>query len=163
MHTPILNGLGQALRWLRDRQNKKQYQVADSAGITKGMLSAYETGRQRPSLETLEKILDTLGCDLNDLHNAIQIINGRPEQMKRRGEGEEEGSPAPAFEAGRSDLQRILGRRDPIPVEEERAFGEMLDGFHRLLRFFHDTYSGSQRRSGGPATPAKPEDDDTET
>ena len=165
VHTPILNGLGQALRWLRDRQNKKQYQVADAAGITKGMLSAYETGRQRPSLETLEKILDTLGCDLNDLHNAIQIINGRPEKMKRRGEGgeEEEGSPAPAFEGGRTDLQRILGRRDPIPVEEERAFGEMLDGFHRLLRFFHDTYSGSQRRSAGPATPAKPEDDDTET
>jgi transcriptional regulator with XRE-family HTH domain len=87
--TPILNGLGQALRWLRDRQGKKQYQVADTAGITKGMLSAYETGRQRPSLETLEKILDTLGCDLNDLHNAIQIINGRPEKMKRRGEGAE--------------------------------------------------------------------------
>jgi hypothetical protein len=84
--------------------------------------------------------------------------------MKRRGEGgEEEGAPAPAFEGGRTDLQRILGRRDPIPVEEERAFGEMLDGFHRLLRFFHDTYSGSQRRSAGPAAPAKPEDDDPET
>lgn len=164
VHTPILNGLGQALRWLRDRQNKKQYQVADAAGITKGMLSAYETGRQRPSLETLEKILDTLGCDLNDLHNAIQIINGRPEQMKRRGEGgEEEGSAtAPAFEGGRADLQRILGRREPMPFEEERAFSEMLDGFHRLLRYFHDTYSG-QRRSGGPAAPAPPEDDDAET
>ena len=59
--TPTLSGLGQALRWLRDRQGKKQYQVAEAAGITKGMLSAYETGRQRPSLETLEKILDTLG------------------------------------------------------------------------------------------------------
>ena len=43
MRTPILNGLGQALRWLRDRQGKKQYQVAEAAGITKGMLSAYET------------------------------------------------------------------------------------------------------------------------
>ena len=95
MRTPILSGLGHALRWLRDRRGRKQYEVAESAGITKGMLSAYETGRQRPSLETLEKILDTLGCDLNDLHNAIQIINGRPEGMRRRGEGaggsEEEG------------------------------------------------------------------------
>ena len=84
MRTPILNGLGQAIRWLRDRRGRKQYEVAETAGITKGMLSAYETGRQRPSLETLEKILDTLGCDLNDLHNAIQIINGRPEGMRRR-------------------------------------------------------------------------------
>lgn len=149
MSTSTLNGLGQALRWLRDRQGKKQYQVADTAGITKGMLSAYETGRQRPSLETLEKILDTLGCDLNDLHNAIQIINGRPERMKRRGEGEgeEEASPAPSEgSGGRSELQRVLGRRDPLPIEEERAFAEMLDGFHRLLRYFHDTFSQSQRQ-----------------
>ena len=162
MTTSTLNGLGQALRWLRDRQSKKQYQVADSAGITKGMLSAYETGRQRPSLETLEKILDTLGCDLNDLHNAIQIINGRPEQMKRRGEGagnEEEPPPAPVFEArgGRADLLRILGRREPIAVEEERAFNEMLDGFHRLLRYFHDSFSRSQRRN------ASPEDDEPDS
>ena len=160
VQTSTLSGLGQALRWLRDRQNKKQYQVAEAAGITKGMLSAYETGRQRPSLETLEKILDTLGCDLNDLHNAIQIINGRPEKMKRRdeGAGQEEGAPAPAFEGGRADLQRILGRRDPIPFEEERAFSEMLDGFHRLLRYFHDTYSSQiQRRSPSPSGPADPE------
>ena len=40
MATTVLNGLGQALRWLRDRLGKKQYQVAEAAGITKGMLSA---------------------------------------------------------------------------------------------------------------------------
>jgi transcriptional regulator with XRE-family HTH domain len=151
--TPILNGLGQALRWLRDRQGKKQYQVADTAGITKGMLSAYETGRQRPSLETLEKILDTLGCDLNDLHNAIQIINGRPEKMKRRGEGAElEGDPAPRAEGGggRSEVQRVLNRRDPLPFEEERAFSEMLDGFHRLLRYFHDRMERASRKDDEP-------------
>lgn len=160
MSTSTLNGLGQALRWLRDRQGKKQYQVADAAGITKGMLSAYETGRQRPSLETLEKVLETLGCDLNDLHNAIQIINGRPEKMKRRGEGVggEEGaspgaaggSPQPAVdEQGKTALQRVLGRSDSLPVEEERAFTEMLDGFHRLLRYFHETFSQERRRREG--------------
>jgi transcriptional regulator with XRE-family HTH domain len=135
------------LRWLRDRQNKKQYQVADSAGITKGMLSAYETGRQRPSLETLEKILSTLGCDLNDLHNAIQIINGRPERIKHRGEGLAEPAEEPRAEGGgRTEIQRVLGRRDPMPIEEERAFGEMLDGFHRLLRYFHETFAQTRRR-----------------
>jgi transcriptional regulator with XRE-family HTH domain len=80
--TSLMSGLGQALRWLRERQARKQYRVADSAGITKGMLSAYETGRQRPSLESLEKLLETLGCDLNDLHNALQIVNGRPDRMR---------------------------------------------------------------------------------
>ena len=161
MSTSTLNGLGQALRWLRDRQGKKQYQVADAAGITKGMLSAYETGRQRPSLETLEKVLETLGCDLNDLHNAIQIINGRPEKMKRRGEGmggEEAAppgggspgaNPSPVDEGGRTALQRVLGRSEALPVEEERAFTEMLDGFHRLLRYFHETFSQERKRREG--------------
>jgi transcriptional regulator with XRE-family HTH domain len=150
----VMNGLGQALRWLRDRQNKKQYQVAESAGITKGMLSAYETGRQRPSLETLEKILSTLGCDLNDLHNAIQIINGRPEKIKHRGEGmgEAPGMVAKQEPGGRSEIQKVLGRRDPLPIEEERAFGEMLDGFHRLLRYFHETFAQARGRRGEAGT-----------
>ena len=56
----ILEGLGRSLRWLRDRQSKRQYQVAEGAGITKAMLSAYETGKQKPSLDTLEKILVAL-------------------------------------------------------------------------------------------------------
>ncbi|HEX4966008.1 MAG TPA: helix-turn-helix transcriptional regulator [Thermoanaerobaculia bacterium] len=140
MRTPIMNGLGHALRWLRDRRGRKQYQVAEAAGITKGMLSAYETGRQRPSLDTLEKILNTLGCDLNDLHNAIQIINGKPEGMRRRGEGVgAEDQEAPAAGGERVDVQRILGKREPLPPEEEKALTEMLDGFHRFLRYLHET------------------------
>ena len=165
MLKPILNGLGQALRWLRDRRGRKQYEVAEAAGITKGMLSAYETGRQRPSLETLEKILGTLGCDLNDLHNAIQIINGRPEGMRRRGEGaggDEAGEPpalpgAPPTE--RLDVQRILGRRQGLPPEEERAMSEMLDGFHRFLRYLHDTLARALR-PGGPDEPGDGPDGD---
>jgi len=150
VRTPILNGLGQAIRWLRDRRGRKQYEVAEAAGITKGMLSAYETGRQRPSLETLEKVLDTLGCDLNDLHNAIQIINGRPEGMRRRGEGAGSGEEGAAPGAGapgseRLDVQRILGRRQALPPEEERALSEMLDGFHRFLRYLHDTLARALR------------------
>jgi len=61
--------------------------VADTAGITKAMLSAYETGKQKPSLDTLEKILAALECDLNDLHNALQIVNERPEAIRRGREG----------------------------------------------------------------------------
>ena len=164
MRTPILNGLGQSLRWLRDRQGKKQYQVAESAGITKGMLSAYETGRQRPSLETLEKILDTLGCDLNDLHNAIQITNGRPEQMKRKGEGLGNGEPSEGEPekghagggGGGPDLQRILGRSGPLPPEEERAMSDMLYGFHRFLRYLHLTLEQAMKRR----QPAEPDTDE---
>ena len=138
MHTSILNGLGPALRWLRDRRNRKQYQVAGEAGITKGMLSAYETGRQRPSLDTLDKILDTLGCNLNDLHNALQIVNGRPTVPLRsepRGFGLKAAGPRDAADA--VDLYQILGLSQRLPAQEEQALTEMLQGFHRLLRFLH--------------------------
>jgi len=143
--TPVLNGLGQALRWLRERHSKKQYHVADDAGITKGMLSAYETGRQRPSLDTLEKVLNTLGCDLHDLHNALQIVNGRPQIMRQRIVGL-----ADVPEPGRTDVRKLLGLSAPLPPEEERAISQILDGFHRLIRHLHET---GRKRGGGPVEP----------
>lgn len=263
---PLMTGLGQALRWLREKQARKQYRVADTAGITKGMLSAYETGRQRPSLETLEKILETLGCDLNDLHNALQIVNGRPERIKGwrgwqtlgwldagsgrgtafagraaaadaygayggYGAGGTDGTPgipgtiaegAPPYgapgapadtaspalpydenramgesgigsndsvppalrraangitgsgyasagafggaaAAGRSaGLDAILGRDRPrLAQEEEMALGQMMDGFHSLVRFWHRSLTGMARRpTPGPirSEPSRPDD-----
>lgn len=138
----IFDGLGRALRWLRDRQGKRQYQVADAAGVTKAMLSAYETGKQKPSLDTLEKILSALSCDLNDLHNALQIVNERPEAI-RRSDGER-GAAWPSYhrageiaESAGASVYQVLGVDHPLPVEQERAYGEMLEGFHRLLRYFH--------------------------
>lgn len=149
MPTSVLTSLGQALRWLRERQGRKQYQVADTAGITKGMLSAYETGRQKPSLETLEKLLDTLACDLHDLHNALQIVNGRPQIIRHRTEGPPDLS---APDAGRQDIYQVLGLSQPLPPEEERAISQVLHGFHRLIRYLHETArQPAQALSAGPA------------
>jgi transcriptional regulator with XRE-family HTH domain len=149
---PIFLGLGRALRWLRDRQSKRQYQVADAAGITKAMLSAYETGKQKPSLDTLEKILEALEGDLNDLHNALQIVNERPEAIRRipslssrQGwsgfrrdtlEGGEAG--------GELDVYRVLGIDQPLHPQQEQAFNDMIGGFHRFMRFLHETVAPPQ-------------------
>jgi len=242
--SPLLTGLGQALRWLRERQARKQYRVAADAGITKGMLSAYETGRQRPSLDTLDKLLEALRSDLNDLHNALQIVNGRPDQMKgwrafkdtlpadrtgwpavriaqggpsapsafqdryvgevrEGGPPEREGPPggAVADRAGRADqtsrsagagswgqaagrsngaaggeppdggaglgdplmservageLYSVLGYDQagpPLAPAEQVALGQMLEGFHNLLRFWHRALAAATGLSG-PAAPA---------
>lgn len=148
----IFNGLGRALRWLRDRQGKRQYQVADAAGITKAMLSAYETGKQKPSLDTLEKILASLECDLNDLHNALQIVNERPEAIRRPGGLREtwqsyrpEDSAQDFGNAGGNSVYRVLGLKRQLPPLEEQALSEMLEGFHKLVRYLH-----------GMITPAPP-------
>jgi transcriptional regulator with XRE-family HTH domain len=140
--SPVLTGLGQALRWLRERQARKQYQVANDAGITKGMLSAYETGRQRPSLETLEKLLETLHCDLNDLHNALQIVNGRPERMKGW-----------QLRDVRTDLTDVADLTDPNlePWPDERPFGHAA---HAALRRDTSHAVDDPGRSGPRQRPA---------
>ena len=151
---PIFDGLGRALRWLRDRQGKRQYQVAEGAGITKAMLSAYETGKQKPSLDTLEKILDALACDLNDLHNALQIVNERPERMRSAsavGDPWRVAGKAGEGAPGGPGLYEILGAEEPLPQQEEQAMSEMLGGFHKLLRYMHGRIP---RRSRAPPAPS---------
>ena len=157
LSSPLFDRLGRAVRWLRERQGKKQYLVADTAGVTKGMLSAYETGRQKPSLETLEKILTALGCDLHDLHNAIQIVSERPERIRRGLSGAlslgafepyPTGVPGPRLEiaepgaAGRQgggalDVGRLLGIDRALEEEERQALEEIVAGCHRLVRHLH--------------------------
>jgi len=154
---PIFDGLGRALRWLRERQLKRQYQVAAGAGITKAMLSAYETGKQNPSLDTLEKILDALVCDLNDLHNALQIVNGRPERMRNAGAAGDYWRGAAIAKAGEGaaaspGIYEILGVDEPLPPQEEQAMSEMLGGFHKLLRYMH----GRVPKAAAPGAPAAP-------
>jgi len=138
------DGLGKALRWLRARQDRRQYQVAEAAGVTKAMLSAYETNKQKPSLETLEKILDGLDATLGDLHQALRTVQGQSDAQRtpeRRGSSAFE---AEGLRGGELDLYRLLGVREPLPVEEEQAMQQMLLGFHGLLRYLHQQVASSR-------------------
>lgn len=137
---PVFAGLGKALRWLREKRGLRQYEVARAARITKAMLSAYETGKQRPSLESLEKVLGALGADLADLARALDHVNERP------GPGVE--VPAPPTGAA-PDVRAILGVSD-LPAEEAEAFARMLDGFHRLMRYLHRAGRGLREGEGAP-------------
>lgn len=155
---PVFAGLGKALRWLREKRGLRQYEVARAAGITKAMLSAYETGKQRPSLESLEKVLGALGSDLTSLVRALDHVN------ERATPGVE--SP-PTSGIAPPDVRAVLGAED-VPAEEAEAFARMLDGFHRLLRYLHRR--GRELREGvgaapgttrDPATPGgQPQEDD---
>ncbi|HEX6198818.1 MAG TPA: helix-turn-helix transcriptional regulator [Thermoanaerobaculia bacterium] len=125
------------MRWLREKEGLRQYETARAAGITKAMLSAYETGKQRPSLPSLEKILDALGADLMAVGRALDHVNERQQRLpgpaRRTGEGE--GRPPEV------DVRSILGVEE-LPREEEEALAQMLDGFYRLLRYFHRRWPG---------------------
>src|SRR5580693_3363959 len=137
---PLLDGLDRSLRWLRQRQKKRQYQVAKAAGITKSMLSAYETGKNDPTLKTLEKILAALDCDLIDLHNAVEIVNGRTATAQRVGaaarsaQGPQAAGAAVRSGEGPQAAGGYPGSYRQLPEEIDLALSEMLDGCHRLLR-----------------------------
>jgi len=143
-----LGGLGPALRRLRMARGLRQYEAAEKAGVTKAMLSAYETGKRRPSLKTLDRLLDAIGVDLGDLHRALTF--------ERRRQGRDDGASELAeppfhydaawnaqqghrgwFTAPRLDIPDLLGIDHPLPPEEELALSEMLHGFLKLLRFMH--------------------------
>jgi len=136
-----LDGVGRALRLLRLRRGRRQYEVANAAEITKAMLSAYETGKRQPSLKTLGSLLDALDADLADLHRAL--VAGRQEDAVLDGRRREPDRPYPApIDEGSEiseavDVRSVLGISGPLPAPEEEALTEMLHGFHRLLRHFH--------------------------
>lgn len=150
--------LGKALRWLRTRQDRKQYEIANSAGITKAMLSAYETGKQNPSIETLEKILAALNVNLMDLHNALRV-NHR-EEAKRVDENVAWGHfprqrTSPFATEPRSNLYHILDVDEPLPAEQEFAFSQMLAGFHSVVRHMY-----KEMKRTGSETPPETKDGD---
>lgn len=155
--SPAFDGLGKALRWIRDKQGKKQYQVADTAGVTKAMLSAYETGKQKPSIETLEKVMAALKVDLADLFQAIEVVNERPRlRIVKPGDGLPSSSRLGAENGPETvDVHTVLGVERAMPVAEEEAMQQMLEGFHLLLRHFHAAIQAG-RWANDPNPPTSP-------
>lgn len=71
-------GLGAALRCLREDRGLTQAQVAESCGTARRVINSIETGRNIPRIATIEAVLETLGSDLFELLNALETTNGRP-------------------------------------------------------------------------------------
>lgn len=123
---PAFRHLGPALRHLRLRAGKKQYEVARAAAIAAPSLSEYENNRKRPTLDTLERLLDALGVSLVDLSQALEMFDreagdARPLEPARppRGRG-----PDPA---------RLLALEGVLPAEDQ-ALTDLAEAFFRWLR-----------------------------
>jgi len=159
-----LGAIGAGLRRLRMQRGLRQYEAAEAAGVTKAMLSAYETGKRRPSLKTLDSLLTAMGADLGDLHRAlvahrreIDYLSGGAAVPRRWEIGEtpssyggREASPPYRLAGGaRPDVYGLLGITDPLPADEEQALGEMLHGFLKLLRFMHHRFAVAAAGGGG--------------
>lgn len=153
--------VGAALRHLRlhgGSAPRKQMDVAAEAGVTRGMLSSYERGRQEPSLRNLDRVLQALGADLAELHWAIRIVQsapaaspssggseavtGGPEAAPRPGAAGEPPAdgwnftpPPPAELREPGAVYRAVRLPEPLSADEETALGQLLSGFLAWLRY----------------------------
>ena len=139
---PALQGLDQALRWLRLQSHRKQREVAQAAGLTQAMLCSYERGKRRPSLGSLERILDALGADLGRLAEVLAIVGGEPPGGARRAAP----PPAPAGkppggapssgapEESRIDVHTLLGIEGRLGPQKAVALQRIADAFCDWLR-----------------------------
>lgn len=132
--------LGRSLRWIRQRQGKKQFEIASDARITKAMLSSYENEKQRPTLETLERILAALRVDLEGLAYAMRAVAQEEQAKNTTGATPPRSSHPTEIDPWAPptalDLQEILRMPRSLESPEATAIGQMLQGFHALLRYF---------------------------
>lgn len=60
-------GIGEAIRYWRNRRAINQGELAEMVGISQNSLSRIETGEHRPRNTTLRKIADALKVPVEDL------------------------------------------------------------------------------------------------
>ncbi len=80
--------LGNTVRQLRLRHGLTIADIAQMAGISRGMLSKIENGQTSPSLDTLAQIASALGVTLSNLFRNYNIPVGGA-QLVKKGEGME--------------------------------------------------------------------------
>lgn len=68
--------IGAALRHARQRQHLTIQDVAELASVSRGMLSRIETGQATPSLDTLERLVRSLGLSMSSLFKDFDAPQG---------------------------------------------------------------------------------------
>lgn len=63
----MLNDFKEVLKYLRERSELSQAELANKLGLAKSTVSMYEVGKRQPDFETLELIADFFNVDMNFL------------------------------------------------------------------------------------------------
>ena len=128
----LFSNLGRTLTLLRDLRGLSQAAVARRAGIGKSQLSKYETGKEKPKLESLSKLLAVL--DVQPLQFFFALELGRKVLRGRR----RRVIPAPQDSPAAVWLLR--------PLDAEDAFAGVLRELLRLhLHTFEQSLFGAPR------------------
>jgi transcriptional regulator with XRE-family HTH domain len=75
MTTGLFANLGKALTWFRKLRGVSQVAVARRAGIGKSQLSKYESGKELPKLDSLEKVLLVLDVGHFEFFRMLALLD----------------------------------------------------------------------------------------
>ena len=70
----LLQFVPEALKLIRQGAGLRQTDVSERSGLTKAMLSAYETGKTLPTLVSLTTFLVAIGKDLADFQEVLDMV-----------------------------------------------------------------------------------------
>ena len=70
----LLKFVPEALKLIRQGAGFRQTDVSARSGLTKAMLSSYETGKTLPNLASLTAFLAAIGKDLSDLQEVLDMV-----------------------------------------------------------------------------------------
>ena len=73
-HDGLLQFVPEALKLIRQGAGLRQTDVSERSGLTKAMLSAYETGKTLPTLVSLTAFLVAIGKDLSDFQEVLDMV-----------------------------------------------------------------------------------------
>lgn len=134
--------LGKALAILREKTGKTQQQIGDAANVTASMISKWERSKEKPTLESLWKMLTAMGCTWVDLEAALRFIGGEAFPVKSRFWNITIGSTEyPQHLSARAaevadlgmDPSLLLPDARSLPPEKEEAFLAMLRLLLRMM------------------------------
>jgi uncharacterized protein len=97
---------GDAIKRARLRAGLTQHALAARAGTSQATISAYESGRKQPSLETLDRVLSATGARL-------EVVSERRRRVRRPSKRE-------LARAGRT-LREVIELAEALPVKHKRA------------------------------------------
>jgi len=142
----MFGNLGRSLTLLREMRGKSQAQVAREAGIGKSQLSKYESGKELPKLDSLEKVLTALGLGPVDLFSTLEMVDRRAASLTGKPE-----NPL-AWLYGVSEL-----RSDLLSEATSQAFNQVMAGvlaLHRtVLGEIVSRPTGTKRRNHAAHSP----------
>jgi len=116
MTASMFESLGSTLRLLREQARLSQSELARRAGMGKSQVSKYESGKELPKLESLERLLAVLGVEPLTFFYTAHLIKHRTEV-----------SPAAIL----ITTTPLLG--DPALESFRSLFGHFLDSFRILI------------------------------